>query len=95
MTLLLGYLVSLVATFVIGAMIFTMFLSVTTAGKVRSHPHQSLVAQVNRHEPNKVRSGLRVARVAAEDKSTFDLADAGRDRVPVSGVTGRGRRDLR
>jgi hypothetical protein len=90
MILLLGYLASLVATFVVGAMIFTMFLSITTADKAGPHQHRSVVAQVNRHEPNEVRSGTRVARVAAWDQSASDLANAGRHPgIAVKGVQKR------
>jgi hypothetical protein len=81
MMLLLGYLASLLSTFVISAMVLSGILSVTTTNKSKGHPYLSQVAQVSKHEPNKHRANSRVARATAKDKSTSVVADAGR--LPV------------
>src|SRR5262249_25477149 len=78
MILLLGYLVSLVATFVTSATIICAFLIATAANKAPSHSHRSHVPQLNKHEAAKPRSSARVARPVAKDKSTSVFADAGR-----------------
>jgi hypothetical protein len=77
MILLLGYLVSLVATFVTSATIICAFLIATAANKAPSHSHRSHLAQLNKHEAAKPRSGARVAR-PIKDKSMTVFADAGR-----------------
>jgi hypothetical protein len=74
MILLLGYLVSLVATFVTSATIICAFLIATTANKAPSHSHRSHLAQLSKHEAG----GARVARPIAKDKSMTVFADAGR-----------------
>jgi hypothetical protein len=74
MILLLGYLVSLVATFVTSATIICAFLIATTANKAPSHSHRSHLAQLNKHEAAKPR---KVAR-PIKDKSMTLFADAGR-----------------
>ena len=70
MILLLGYLASLFSTFVISAAVLSVILTVTTANKAPGHPDRSHVAQLSKHEPNKHRGNLRVARATAKDKST-------------------------
>jgi hypothetical protein len=78
MILLLEYLLSLGATFVISAAIFCTILSATVANKTPAHSHRSRLAQLNKHEAAKPRNSARVARPVAEDKSTSVFADAGR-----------------
>jgi hypothetical protein len=78
MILLLGYLVSLVATFVTSATIICAFLIATAANKAPSHSHRSHLAQLNKHEAAKPRGIARVARPIAKDKSMTVFADAGR-----------------
>jgi len=73
MILLLEYLLSLGATFVISAAIFCTILSATVANKAPAHSHQSHAAQLNKHESTKLRSSSRVLK----DKSTSVVADAG------------------
>jgi hypothetical protein len=78
MILLLGYLVSLVATFVTSATIICAFLNATAANKVPSHSHRSDLTKLNKHEAAKPRNSARIARPVAKDKSTSVFADVGR-----------------
>jgi hypothetical protein len=77
MILLLGYLASLISTFVISAAMLSAILIATAANKPPGHPYRSHVKQLSKHEPNN-RGSSRVARAAAKDKSASVAADAGR-----------------
>jgi hypothetical protein len=78
MILLLGYLASLFATFVVSAAVLSAVLFVTKANNTPGHPFRSYPSQLSKHEPNKDRGNSRVARAAAKDKSASIVADAGR-----------------
>jgi hypothetical protein len=78
MILLLGYLASLFATFVVSAAVFSAILIVTKDNNPPGHPFRSHLTQLSKHEPNKHRGNSRVARAPAKDKSTSIVADAGR-----------------
>jgi hypothetical protein len=78
MILLLGYLASLFATFVVSAAVLSAILIVTKTSNAPGHPFQSHLSQLSKHEPNKHGGNSRVARAATKDKSTSIMADAGR-----------------
>ena len=78
MILLLGYLASLFATFVVSAAVFSAILIVNKNNNPPGHPFRSHLSQLSKHEPNKHRGSSRVARASAKDKSTSIVADAGR-----------------
>jgi hypothetical protein len=78
MVLLLGYLGSLFATFVVSAAVLSAILIVTKTSNAPGHPFRSHLSQLSKHEPNKHRGNPRVARAPANDKSTSIVADAGR-----------------
>src|SRR6476620_12334890 len=76
MILLLGYLASLLSTFVISAAILSAILTVTTANKAPGHPNRSHVVLLSRHEAHKHHGNSKVARATAKDKSTSVVRDA-------------------
>jgi hypothetical protein len=78
MILLLGYLASLISTFVISAAVLSAILIATAANKPPGHPYRSHVKQLSKHEPNKHRDSSRITRAAAKDKSASVASDAER-----------------
>jgi hypothetical protein len=78
MILLLGYLASLFATFVVSAAVLSTILIVSKTNNAPGHPFRSHLSQLSKYEPNKHRGNSRVARAPAKDKSTSIVADAGR-----------------
>ena len=76
MILLLGYLASLLSTFVISAAILSAILTVTTANKAPGHPYRSHVVLLSRHEAHKHYGNSKVARATAKERSTSVVADA-------------------
>ena len=69
---------SLVATFIIGAVVLSVSLGVILAKKAPSSPYPLHVAQMRTPELTKHRRNSGVARMTAKDKSTSVVADAGR-----------------
>jgi hypothetical protein len=78
MILLLGYLASLLSTFVISAAVLSVTLNVMPPKKASGYAYQSHVAQVSKRE--KHRGNSRAARATARGKSK-SVADA--RRLPV------------
>jgi hypothetical protein len=70
MMLLLGYLASLLSTFVIIAAVFSAILTVTIANKAPGNSYRSDVVLLSRHKAHKHHVGSKVARAIAKDKAT-------------------------
>jgi hypothetical protein len=72
--LLLGYLASLLSTFVIIAAVLSAILTVTNADKAPGHLYPSDIVLLSRHKAHKHHVGSKVARAIAKDKATSVVA---------------------
>jgi hypothetical protein len=76
MILLLGYLASLLSTFVICAAILSAILTVTTANKAPGHPHRAHVVLQSTREAYSHHGKSKVGRAIYRERSTSIVANA-------------------